>query len=40
MDKDLFTGELVRLAAIDPQQSAEAFARWSREFRILAIVGQ
>lgn len=39
MLNDLFTGELVRLTAIDAQQSAEAFSRWSRNseyWRLLA----
>ena len=31
MTTPLFTGELVRLAALDPDQGAEAFRRWSRD---------
>lgn len=39
MNNDLFRGELVRLAAADPQAIAEAFSRWQRDseyFRLLA----
>jgi RimJ/RimL family protein N-acetyltransferase len=39
MPADLFTGKLVRLAAIDAKQSAQAFNRWSRDseyWRLLA----
>ena len=31
MNADLFTGELVRLGAEDPQQLASAFARWNQD---------
>ncbi len=31
MDSQLFTGKLVRLAALEPEKDAEAFARWSRD---------
>lgn len=39
MIDDLFCGKLVRLAAADPQATAEAFNRWQRDseyFRLLA----
>jgi RimJ/RimL family protein N-acetyltransferase len=31
MEKDLFRGELVRLAMEEPQAMAEAFSRWARD---------
>jgi RimJ/RimL family protein N-acetyltransferase len=31
LDKNLFTGELVRLAAMNPGADAEAFARWQAD---------
>jgi RimJ/RimL family protein N-acetyltransferase len=31
MDTKLFTGELVRLVAVDPQMAAEALSRWWRD---------
>jgi RimJ/RimL family protein N-acetyltransferase len=38
MNHNLFTGQLVRLAALNPEKDAEAIARWSRdtEFQRLA----
>lgn len=39
LERDLFRGELVRLAAGDPQTVAEAFSRWQRDsvyWRLLA----
>lgn len=39
MDTPLFEGELVRLAAVDPEKLGEAFSRWSRDseyWRLLA----
>lgn len=39
METDLFTGELVRLTMIDPDQIAAAFSRWQRDseyWRLLA----
>jgi RimJ/RimL family protein N-acetyltransferase len=39
METSLFSGKLVRLAAADPQQVAEAFSRWGRDseyWRLLA----
>lgn len=40
MNNQLFSGELVRLAALDPQNDAEALARWERDsdyMRLLAV---
>jgi len=31
MNNDLFHGKLVRLKAVDPQQMAEAYSRWSQD---------
>lgn len=39
MDQDLYTGKLVRLAAVDSQRLAEALSRWGRDseyWRLLA----
>ena len=36
--KDIFTGNLVRLSAVDPEEMSKAFARWDRNseyFRLL-----
>ena len=35
MDKDLFTGKLVRLAAMNAETDAEAFARWDMDSEYL-----
>ncbi len=29
--RDIFTGRLVRLSAIDPEEMSKAFARWNRD---------
>jgi hypothetical protein len=29
--KDVFTGKLVRLGAVDPEEMSKAFARWNRD---------
>ena len=29
--KDVFTGKLVRLSAVDPEEMSKAFARWNRD---------
>ena len=36
MEKDLFRGELVRLAVDEPQTVAESFSRWVARFGVLA----
>jgi RimJ/RimL family protein N-acetyltransferase len=35
---DIFRGELVRLAAVDPESLAEAFSRWSRDSEYLRLL--
>jgi RimJ/RimL family protein N-acetyltransferase len=38
MGRDLFTGELVRLVAEDPQTIAEAYNRWGRDSEYLRLM--
>jgi len=38
MNTPLFQGKLVRLVALDPELSAEAFARWSQDSEYLRLL--
>ena len=38
MNANLFTGQLVRLAALDAEASAEQFARWDRDMEYLRLL--
>lgn len=38
MTNDLFTGQLVRLAALDAESSAECFARWDRDMEYMRLL--
>ncbi len=38
MDTELYRGELVRLAAINPETDAEPFAKWSRDSEFLRLL--
>ncbi|CAG0978474.1 diamine N-acetyltransferase [Anaerolineae bacterium] len=38
MNSNLFTGQLVRLAALDAEASAEQFARWDRDMEYMRLL--